>query len=42
MQKAKIRDLKSNFGEFLVKNLKKIGIKKNDCGAGAYNSHRSY
>ena len=31
MQKTKIRDLKSNFDEFLVKNLKKIGIKKNDC-----------
>ena len=31
MQKTKIRDLKSNFDEFLVKNFKKIGIKKNDC-----------
>jgi len=30
MQKTKIRDLKSNFDEFLVKNFKKIGIKKND------------
>ena len=31
MQKTKIRDLKSNFDKFLVKNFKKIGIKKNDC-----------